>query len=107
MTTQTGMEPPFEWPVATRASTMMPMVFWASCSPWPSAIEAADRVWAIQMRPARRPDLHRDLLVGPAPVLDRHLQLDLVRLPAGQMRFEGGQGRQGPAPVALLESGAE
>ncbi len=32
----------------TRAITTMPMVFCASCRPWPSAMPAADTVWAMR-----------------------------------------------------------
>ncbi len=48
--THSGMSVLVWNPPATRARTITPIVFWASCSPWPSAIAAAERVCAIRNR---------------------------------------------------------
>ena len=49
--TQSGMRVALsQKPPATSASTMTPIVFCASCRPWPSAIAAADTVCASRKR---------------------------------------------------------
>src|SRR5215213_9921320 len=55
-TTQTGSLSPSETkPPVSKARKITPIVFWASCKPWPSAIAAAERVCA-----PRKPRLVRD-----------------------------------------------
>ena len=45
-TTQNGTSKVSISPAVYRASVMMPIVFWASCMPWPSAIEPELTIWA-------------------------------------------------------------
>src|SRR4051794_6543846 len=60
MMTHSGRSSPADtWPVVSRARKMTPIVFWASCRPWPNAIAAADTVWAILKPRLTRPGLRR------------------------------------------------
>ena len=45
--TQSGSgSPAATYPPESSARKITPIVFWASCRPWPSAIAAAETVWA-------------------------------------------------------------
>ena len=46
MITHQGTSKPVWYPPTTSARTITPIVFWASCSPCPSAIDDAETVWA-------------------------------------------------------------
>jgi hypothetical protein len=60
-------------PPVSRARKITPIVFWASWSPWPSAIAAADTVWRIRNPRPTRPGLDRR---------KPHMMASIIRKPA-------------------------